>query len=69
VEKEHYVVNRDSAYADPRITLKKLVGGNKRFIEGKSIKPRQDALTIKEIRKWTGTICYNSRLFRFPSAK
>jgi carbonic anhydrase len=35
VEKEHYVVNRDSAYADPRIALKKLVGGNKRFIEEK----------------------------------
>jgi carbonic anhydrase len=34
-KKEHYVVNRDSAYADPRITLKKLVGGNKRFIEVK----------------------------------
>jgi carbonic anhydrase len=31
-KKEHYVVNRDSAYADPRILLKKLVGGNKRFM-------------------------------------
>ncbi len=44
---EHYIVNRDSAYADPRIGLKKLVGGNRRFIEGKSIRPRQDAKTIK----------------------
>jgi carbonic anhydrase len=48
-KKEHYVVNRDSAYANPRIALKKLVGGNRRFLEGKSIKPRQDALTIKKL--------------------
>ena len=47
--KEHYVVNRDSAYADPRIGLKKLMGGNKRFIEGKTIKPRQDMNTIKSL--------------------
>jgi carbonic anhydrase len=33
-KKEHYVINRDSAYADPRIGIKKLMGGNKRFIEG-----------------------------------
>lgn len=47
--KDHYVINRDSAYADPRLGLKKLMGGNKRFIEGKSIKPRQDASTIKKL--------------------
>lgn len=46
---EHYIVNRDSAYADPRIGIKKLMGGNKRFVEGKSIKPRQDAETIKKL--------------------
>ena len=46
---EHYIINRDSAYADPRIGLKKLMGGNKRFVEGKSIKPRQDAETIKKL--------------------
>lgn len=45
--KEHYIVNRDSAYADPRIGIKKLMGGNKRFVEGKSVRPRQDAKTIK----------------------
>lgn len=44
---ENYVIDRDSAYADPRIGLKKLLGGNKRFIEGKSIKPRQDMTTVK----------------------
>ena len=49
--KEHYVVNRDSAYADPRIGIKKLMGGNKRFIEGKTIKPRQDMNTIKSLEK------------------
>ncbi|MBQ0907149.1 carbonic anhydrase [Flavobacterium sp. F-328] len=48
-KKEHYVVNRDSAYADPRIALKKLIGGNKRFVEGKSIKPRQNMETIKKL--------------------
>lgn len=46
---EHYIINRDSAYADPRIALKKLIGGNRRFIEGKSIRPRQDAETIKKL--------------------
>lgn len=49
--KEHYVVNRDSAYADPRIGIKKLMGGNKRFIEGKTIKPRQDMNTVKSLEK------------------
>lgn len=49
--KEHYVVNRDSAYADPRIGITKLMGGNKRFVEGKTIKPRQDMNTIKSLEK------------------
>lgn len=43
----HYVINRDSAYADPRIGLRKLMGGNRRFVENKSIRPRQDMNTIK----------------------
>lgn len=46
---EHYVINRDSAYADPRVGLKKLMGGNRRFIEGKSIHPRQDSATLKKL--------------------
>ncbi len=45
----HYVINRDSAYADPKIAIKKLMGGNKRFVEGISIRPRQDAKTIKAL--------------------
>lgn len=46
---EHYIIDRDSAYADPRIGLKKLMGGNKRFVEGKSIRPRQSAEIIKKL--------------------
>jgi carbonic anhydrase len=48
-KKEHYIINRDSAYDDPRIGLKKLMGGNKRFVEGKTIKPRQDMSTVKKL--------------------
>ncbi len=44
-----YEIDRDSAYADPQIALKKLVGGNKRFVEGESLRPRQDAKTIKKL--------------------
>jgi carbonic anhydrase len=43
---DHYIEDRDSAYADPRIALKKLMGGNRRFIEGKSIRPRQDSMAL-----------------------
>ena len=46
---EHYIVDRDSAYADPRIAIKKLIGGNNRFVEGKTIRPRQDAETIRKL--------------------
>jgi carbonic anhydrase len=47
---EHYVVNRDSAYADPRIALKKLMGGNRRFVEDKRIQPRQDDETLHKLQ-------------------
>ncbi len=46
---EHYIINRDSAYANPRVAITKLMGGNKRFVEGKTIKPRQDAKTVKAL--------------------
>ena len=46
---EHYIINRDSAFSDPRTGLKKLMGGNQRFIEGKSIHPRQDSLIIRSL--------------------
>lgn len=45
-KQDHYVVNRDSAYLDPRIALKKLMGGNRRFVEGKSLRPRQDSVAL-----------------------
>ena len=48
-KRSHYIIDRDSAYADPRIALKKLMGGNKRFVEGKSIKPRQNTDMIKKL--------------------
>lgn len=48
---EHYVVNRDSAYADPTIALRKLTGGNRRFIENKSIRPRQDREALSNTEK------------------
>lgn len=46
---DHYIVDRDAAYTDPRLAIKKLMGGNKRFVENKSIAPRQDAGTIKKL--------------------
>lgn len=49
--KDHYVVNRDSAYADPRIALRKLMGGNRRFIEDKSIRPRQSRQDLTNTEK------------------
>jgi carbonic anhydrase len=48
-DQPNYVINRDSAYENPYIGLKKLIGGNRRFVEGKSIKPRQDAATIEKL--------------------
>ncbi len=48
---EHYEVNRDSAYSNPRIAITKLIGGNRRFQEGKSIRPRQDYETILKLEK------------------
>jgi carbonic anhydrase len=48
-KKEHYIINRDSAYGDPRIAIKKLMGGNKRFVERKTVKPRQDLSTVKKL--------------------
>jgi carbonic anhydrase len=48
---EHYVVNRDSAYADPYVALRKLMGGNRRFVENKSIRPRQDRAALTNTEK------------------
>ncbi|WP_298153985.1 carbonic anhydrase [Flavobacterium sp.] len=42
---------RDSAYADPRIAIDVLMEGNKRFVDGKAQKPRQDKYTVKSLEK------------------
>lgn len=49
--KENYIVNRDSAYANPYYALQKLRWGNTRFVEGRSIHPRQDKKVINELAK------------------
>jgi carbonic anhydrase len=43
---EYYIEDRDSAYSNPVIGLRKLMGGNRRFVEGKSIRPRQDSAAL-----------------------
>lgn len=47
--KDNYIVNRDSAYANPYYAVQKLKGGNKRFEHGHSIHPRQDPALIKSL--------------------
>jgi carbonic anhydrase len=46
---DHYIVDRNAAFTDPLLAIKKLIGGNRRFVENKSIRPRQDAETIKKL--------------------
>lgn len=47
LEQNQYFANRDSAFANPYYGLKKLIYGNKRFAENKSIKPRQTDADLK----------------------
>lgn len=47
LEDNQYFADRDSAYANPYYGLKKLIYGNKRFAENKSIKPRQTDADLK----------------------
>lgn len=47
--KDNYIVNRDSAYANPYYAIQKLSNGNKRFQQGKSIFPRQNPALIKRL--------------------
>ena len=47
LEKGMYFADRDTAYADPYYGLKKLIYGNKRFSENKSINPRQTEQDLK----------------------
>ncbi|KEO72408.1 hypothetical protein EL17_16830 [Anditalea andensis] len=50
-KKANYIVDRDSAYANPYYALQKLKGGNKRFIENRSIYPRQEREAIYSLAK------------------
>ena len=47
LEQDQYFADRDSAYADPYYGLKKLIYGNKRFADNKSISPRQTDADLK----------------------
>ena len=49
--REHYIVNRDSAFAFPRVALRTLIGGNRRFVENKAIRPRQDRAALLSVEK------------------
>ena len=40
-QRDNYIVNRDSAYANLHYAVQKLMGGNKRFEQSRSIHPRQ----------------------------
>ena len=65
--KANNIVNRDSAYANPYYGMQKLLGGNTRFQQGKSIFPRQNPALIKRLSEGQlpfGTIvgCSDSRV-------
>lgn len=47
LEANQYFADRDSAYLDPYYGLKKLIYGNRRFAEDKSVKPRQTDIDLK----------------------
>lgn len=50
-DQENYRVDRKKAEQDPFVALKKLVGGNKRFVENKSIRPRQDKEVLTQLKE------------------
>lgn len=47
LEPNQYFADRDSAFLDPYYGIKKLIYGNRRFAENKSIKPRQTDSDMK----------------------
>ncbi|WP_297337597.1 carbonic anhydrase [Algoriphagus sp.] len=47
LEENQYFADRDSAYLDPYYGLKKLIYGNRRFADDKSIRPRQTDADLK----------------------
>lgn len=50
-KKENYIVDRDSAFSNPYYALQKLQGGNMRFMEDRSIYPRQEREAIYNLAK------------------
>jgi len=50
-KRENYIVDRDSAYENPYYALQKLKGGNQRFLEDRSIFPRQEREAIYNLAK------------------
>lgn len=46
---DNYRVDRAKAQQDPSVALQKLIGGNRRFVENKSVRPRADASTLKQL--------------------
>ena len=50
VQDNTYFADRDSAYADPYYGLKKLIYGNRRFAENKSISPRQTQADLRNLQ-------------------
>ena len=46
---ESYRVDRKAAGDNPFVALKKLLGGNKRFLENKSVRPRQDFESLRQL--------------------
>ena len=51
VDKDEYSADRDSANVDPYYALRKLMIGNKRFYENKSVSPRQTDEDLKNTEK------------------
>jgi len=47
VEENTYFADRDSAYADPYYGLKKLIYGNRRFVDNRRVSPRQSDEDLK----------------------
>lgn len=47
IKENTFMADRDSAYLDPYYGLKKLIYGNRRFAEDKSIRPRQTDADLK----------------------
>jgi carbonic anhydrase len=50
IEEDVYTADREIAFIDPYVGLKKLIYGNKRFYENKAISPRQTEANLKNAK-------------------